>query len=102
MADELKRNKILQKLNEEQAAQIEESTRLNEKLKECNDIVAAAGLCIWHIILQEGKEQRMQGNDKMMELPGLTGQELSEETIYAGWYDNVLPEAIPSVQNSVQ
>ncbi|MDO4204247.1 MAG: response regulator [Selenomonadaceae bacterium] len=102
MADERKRNQMLQKLNDEQAAQIEESNRLNQQLKEYNDIVAAAGLGIWHIFLQDGKLPRMQANDKMMELLGLSGQELSEEDIYANWYDNVLPEAIPSVQNSVQ
>ena len=70
-------------------------------LLENNEIIASAGFGVWHIILEDGKAPRMRGNVKMIELLGITGQELTEEEIYDFWYSHIDEEAIPSVQKSV-
>ena len=70
-------------------------------LAETDDIIADAGFGIWHIILEDGAHPKMRGNAKMRELLGVAGQELTEEELYDAWYDHILEEEIPSVQQSV-
>ena len=43
----------------------------------------------------------MRGNAKMIELLGISGQDLTEEEIYESWYSRIDEDAIPSVQKSV-
>jgi len=85
-------------IHEEKAA---EDKQIKE-LEDYNEIISNAGLGVWHIILKDGEEPRMQINQKMRELLGILRRDLSEEEIYRVWYDRITPEAIPSVQKSVQ
>lgn len=90
------------KRNQELREIIDKIISLNDNLSEHIEIISNAGYGIWHIILKDGEKPRMQVNEKMAELLGIDSQLMTEEEIYNSWYDYVLPEAIPSVQNSVQ
>lgn len=81
---------------------IDKMTSLNEELSEYINIISNAGYGIWHIVLKDGSKPRMQVNDKMAEILGIDRDIMTEEEIYASWYDYIVPEAIPSVQASVQ
>lgn len=86
---------------QDQNLQLEEITKLNRSLSEYSDAMSKAGYGMWHIILKDGTEPRMQVNEKMAELLGIAGQDLTEEQLYNAWYGQIVPEAIPSVQASV-
>lgn len=90
--------RLEQKRQEENARELEYSKK---ELADAEDIIAEAGFGMWHIVLEDGKEPRMRGNEKMKELLGITGQELTEEEVYAGWYSRIVEADIPSVQNHV-
>ena len=83
---------------EENNKKLEESRKA---LLENNEIIASAGFGVWHIILEDGKAPRMRGNTKMIELLGITGQDLTEEEIYEFWYSRIDEDAVASVQKSV-
>ena len=87
------------------AAKLAEKNRELEasqkELAETDEIISDAGFGTWHIILEDGKEPRMRGNAKMMELLGIAGQNLTEEEIYDVWYSKIPPEELPSVQKSI-
>lgn len=84
-----------------QLIQLEEITHLNKLATEYNDIMSSAGYGMWHIILKDGVEPRMQVNEKMSELLGISGKKLSEDEIYNAWYNQIVPNSISSVQASV-
>ena len=100
-----KRSQMQIKDKETARAELEENNRKLEEsrqaLLENNEIIASAGFGVWHIILEDGKAPRMRGNAKMIELLGITGQDLTEEEIYDFWYSRIDKDAIPSVQKSV-
>jgi len=73
-----------------------------KQLEEYNDIIANAGLGIWHIIIKDGEEPRMQPNRKMLELLDIKDSKMSEEEIYKWWYGHISKEALPSVEKSVR
>jgi len=72
------------------------------KLDEFSNIIANAGIGVWYILLKDGEKPRMKPNDKMSELLGITGKNLSEEEIYEYWYDRIVPKELESVKKSVQ
>lgn len=74
----------------------------NKKMEEYNNIIANAGIGVWHIFLKSGEEPRMQANEKMRELLGIKETNLTEEELYNRWYDRIVPEAVPSVLKSVR
>lgn len=83
----------------------EEKKREHEhirSLKDINDIIATAGLGVWHIYIKDGMPSRMQINDKMRELLAIKEKNLSEEEIYHRWFDNIVPSALHSVERSVK
>ncbi|MBQ6369818.1 MAG: response regulator [Parasporobacterium sp.] len=83
---------------EENNRKLEES---RQALLENNEIIASAGFGVWHIILEDGKAPRMRGNTKMIELLGITGQDMTEEEVYDFWFSRIDEDAISSVQKSV-
>ncbi|MBQ3323127.1 MAG: response regulator [Firmicutes bacterium] len=100
-----KRSQMQIKDKETARAELEENNRKLEEsrqaLLENNEIIASAGFGVWHIILEDGKAPSMRGNAKMIELLGITGQDLTEEEIYDFWYSRIDKDALPSVQKSV-
>lgn len=90
------------KNNENLHAVIDQMTTLNDELSEYINIISNAGYGIWHIVIKDGVKPRMQVNEKMAELLGIEPKFMTEEEIYASWYDCITSEAIPSVQASVQ
>ena len=101
-----RRSKAQVRDKEKDRQALEEKNRQLERsrnaLKETDDIVANAGLGVWHIILEDGKEPRMRGNAMMMDLLGITGQKLTEEETYTYWHSRILKEEIPSVEEGVR
>ncbi len=107
---------MLEESTSEQEAQIEEITALNDELEnrrseveqvlvdlaEQNDIIANVGLGIWHIYIKDDEKCRLRGNRKMLELLGISDNELTEEELYDFWISRVAPESMPSVDRSVQ
>jgi len=73
----------------------------NKKINEYSEILNKAGLGVWNIILEDGKEPRLIASDKMKELLAVGSQKLSEEQLYSWWFEHIVPEAIPSVNKSV-
>lgn len=70
-----------------------EKSRKN--LAEYNDIVSRAGLGIWFVTLKDGAVGRMHGNDKLYELMGIDGRNMSEEDIHEFLAGRILPEDLP-------
>lgn len=93
---ELYVNEIMQNYS-----QIQNITKLNNKLGVQNKIIAEAGLGIWGIRFEEGKAPGMTADKTMLELLGIE-EELSEEEVYAFWYERIVPEALPTVDASVK
>lgn len=73
----------------------------NKKLAEYNEIITNAGLGLWNITLKDGLKPRMEANEKMRELLGISSDDITDEQIYANWYERILPEALPSVLEHV-
>ena len=102
------RRRTLRQMKEKEAAALrleDKNTQLllsQKELAETDEIVGEAGFGLWHILLEEGKAPRMQGNAKMLELLGVQGSSLSEEEIYDSWYSHILPEDLPSVEKSLR
>ena len=71
------------------------------KLSEKEDILRASKMGTWRITLLEGKAPTMHADDLMKSLLGIEGKKLTPEEIYSAWYDNITPEALPSVLSSV-
>lgn len=79
-----------------------EIARKNAELGEIKDIVAAANMGIWRIVLVENEEPKMYANDTMRMLLGIEDLDITPEKIYSDWFDNIVPEAVPSVLGSVK
>ena len=71
-------------------------------LAESNATIANAGYGIWAITqFASGQHPRMSGSEKTLETMGLRPGELTDEQIYDYWYARIVPEDMPSVENSV-
>lgn len=84
-----------------QKEQLKEITRLNNALGSNRLIVESAGIGIWGITFQNNGAPRMIADKKMKELLGVKN-DISEEACYSFWYDRILPEALDSVNESVE
>ena len=73
-----------------------------EQLNEMRDILASSQMGTWHITLIEGKEPTMDADERMKELLGITGQDLTPEETYNAWFSNVAPDAVEHVLNCVK
>ena len=72
-----------------------------EALNEIREIVASAGMGVWHIELINGQAPRMIADDTMKELLGIAGVELTPEETYTEWFSRIKPGAVASVLDSV-
>ena len=73
-----------------------------QELADTDGIMADAGFGMWHMTLEEGKASRLRANDKMKELLGIAGQDLTEEEIYDAWYSHVPEEERPGVMKRIE
>lgn len=80
---------------------VQEERRKSQALEEMQDIISASEMGTWHIELVEGKEPRMSADARMMELLGLSSDNMSPEEIYKAWFERIKPEAVQSVLDSV-
>lgn len=85
---------------DKQKEQLKEITRLNNALGSNRLIIESAGIGIWGITFQNNGAPRMIADNKMKELLGVKS-DISEEVCYSFWYDRILPEALASVNDSV-
>ncbi|MCR4892567.1 MAG: sensor domain-containing diguanylate cyclase [Lachnospiraceae bacterium] len=101
----MKRRKEISKLNlrleEENRIFDEENKRVFKELSEMRDIIASAHMGTWRIEQVEGEEPRMYVDDTMKMLLGVSGRERTPEETYNDWFNNITPQALPSVIASV-
>lgn len=73
-----------------------------QELADTDGIMADAGFGMWHMTLEEGKASRLRANDKMKELLGISGKDLTEEQIYDAWYSHVPESERPGVMKRIE
>lgn len=74
-----------------------------QELEDMRNIMASSQMGTWHITLLDDCAPRMSVDRKMRELLGIQPDaRLSEEQIYNSWYSRIDPDALDSVQQSVQ
>ena len=73
-----------------------------QELADTDGIMADAGFGMWHMTLEEGKASRLRANDKMKELLGIAGKDLTEEEIYDAWYSHVPESERPDVMKRIE
>ncbi|MDO4537647.1 MAG: diguanylate cyclase [Coriobacteriales bacterium] len=88
-------------LEEENRLFDEQNKRAFKEISEIRDIIASAEMGTWRIELVEGKAPRMYVDDTMKALLGITGKEQTPEQTYNDWFDNISPQAVSSVLESV-
>ena len=76
--------------------------QLRDSKSEIDEIVASAGIGIWHIYLYDGEKPRLKATPKMRELLGIKQEKLSEEELYDFWYSRIKKSSLPSVNMSVE
>lgn len=79
----------------------EELTKKEVILEEIKEVLASSGMGTWHIELFENEEPRMEADERMRNLLGLSHQNLSPEETYMYWFKNIKPEELQSVLDSV-
>ncbi len=82
--------------------QEDQKEQYRNQMKSQSDIIANAGFGLWRIYLKDGEEPRMQVTPKMAELLAIDSCTMTEEDVYAWWFENIVPDAVPSVNASVQ
>ena len=87
---------------EKEAAFRKEIDESYKKLEEMHQIFVASGMGTWSITLIDDKPGVMEVDELMKKLLGLEGKELTPEETYNAWFSNIVPEAVPSVLDSVE
>ncbi len=72
------------------------------ELSQMRDIFAASKMGTWYIKFVEGQAPTMKADDRMKELIGVSGKDLSPEETYDAWFSNIESDALQSVLNSVE
>ena len=72
-----------------------------KKLEEMHDIIVSSGMGTWSITLIDGKPGKLEADKLMRQILGIGEKEMTAEEIYDFWYSRIVPDAIPSVLNSV-
>lgn len=83
---------------------VDEKQRVDQQLmKDVSDITNTANMGIWRIEIFDDELPRMQVTPKMKQLMGLDlNTEYSEERTYEEWHSRIYPDALESVNTSVQ
>ncbi len=74
----------------------------DKKLEEMHELLATFRMATWSIILSDGKAPRLEVDDLMLELLGITDRNLTPEEVYDVWFSNIVPAARQSVVNSIE
>jgi len=73
---------------------------LRSDKSEIEDIIASAGIGMWHIYLFDDQKPRMKVSPTMLQLMG-AGEGMTEEELYDFWYGRIRKSSLPSVKASV-
>ena len=87
---------------EKEATHQREMAESYERLDAMREIIAASEMGTWNIYLLDGQAPRMEADDLMLELLGLTGKKLTPEEVYDAWFTNIVPASVESVLHSVE
>ncbi len=83
--------------------QKKEEERKKAELETMQIIVESSEMGTWRIELVEAKAPRMLADEYMLGLLGLEGRtDMTPEEVYNAWFDNIKPEAVQSVLDSVE
>ncbi len=93
---------LQQQAREKEKSQQKEIEEGYRKLDEMRDIFAASQMGTWSIYYLDGKEPAMEADDRMKELLGVAGKDLTEEEVFDAWFSNVTPGALPAVLACVE
>ncbi|MGN0346979.1 MAG: GGDEF domain-containing protein [Lachnospiraceae bacterium] len=80
----------------------EQYGKLRDYISETDDIIASAGIGIWHIFLFDGEKPRMHVSPMMRQILGIENENMTEEESYDFWYSRIKKSSLPSVNASVQ
>lgn len=80
----------------------EEYGKLRDSISETDDIIASAGIGIWHIFLFDGEKPRMHLTPMMRQILGIENENMTEEESYDFWYSRIKKSSLPSVNASVK
>ena len=80
---------------------ISDLVRVHTSSRVTSKVLANANIGLWAIELDEGEEPRMYGNEKMLELLGVTTK-LTPEELYHAWYDHIDPDYYDMVNDTVE
>nr|MCR5099910.1 sensor domain-containing diguanylate cyclase [Butyrivibrio sp.] len=89
------------KLEDENRIYNEENIRAFKEISAIRDIIASANMGTWRIELVDGKKPCMYVDNTMKALLGVSGMERTPEETYTDWFNNISPEALSSVLESV-
>lgn len=92
---------LCQDITDTEKQWIRENSSAQRELEDTESILSCAGVGTWHFYLFENERPRMTASAKMLELLGITDEELSGEELYDRWYAGIKPSSLPSVQESV-
>ncbi len=74
----------------------------DEKLEQMQEILATSRIAIWSIFLPDGKSPRLEADDLMLELLGITDKNMTPEEVYDAWFSNIVPASLQSVLSSIE
>ncbi len=80
---------------------LQEVAKSYKKLDEMHEIFAASKMGTWNIYLLDGQTPRMEADELMRELLGVTDHELTQEEVYDAWFSNITPDAVQTVWDCV-
>ena len=92
---------LCQDITDTERQWIRENSCAQRELEDTDSILSCAGVGIWHIQLFDNEKPTMKASSKMLELLGLSDEELSGEELYDIWYAGIKQSSLPSVQASV-
>ncbi|MCR4742329.1 MAG: cache domain-containing protein [Treponema sp.] len=90
-----------EKLEKENRFFNEENKRAFSEITAIRDIVASAQMGIWRMEILEGQKSKMYCDPTMISLMGIVDKNQSPEKNYEGWFNNISPQAINSVLESL-
>lgn len=92
---------LCQDITEIEKQWIRENTCAQRELEDTESILSCAGVGTWHINLFDNEKPSMKASAKMLELLGITDEELSGEVLYERWHAGIKQSSLASVENSV-